>query len=79
MRLKKFSEWWRAATAKKKRQLAARSGSSYVSLSNAAHGARKIGAERAARIELASKGELPRGELAEVCARCTYYKNNQNN
>ena len=76
MRLRKFAQWWRAATAAQKRRLAKRAGSSYVALSNAAHGFRQIGAERAGRLEAASDGQLKRGELCATCARCPYYQNN---
>ena len=74
MKLKRFAQWWKAATPEAKRSLAKAAGSSYQSLSNAAQGLKKIAPERAGRIESALGGELKRGDLCETCRRCPYYQ-----
>lgn len=74
MKLKKFAQWWKAATPSAKRALAKASDSSYNSLAQVAQGVRDIAPERAGRIESALNGELTRGDLCETCKRCVYFR-----
>lgn len=74
MKLKKFAQWWKTASAMQKRQVAKNAKSSYSHLSNVVHGTRDIGPELAGRIESALGGELKRGDLCETCRACVYFK-----
>jgi len=74
MKVKKFAQWWKTASAIEKRQVAKDAKSSYSHLSNVVHGTRDIGPELAGRIEEALNFQLTRGDLCETCRRCVYFK-----
>jgi len=76
---KALNDWLEKHGAEGRRILAKKAGTSVNYLSHiaapaGASYARKVSADMAARLEVASGGELKRDQLCETCAQCPYAK-----
>jgi DNA-binding transcriptional regulator YdaS (Cro superfamily) len=70
----RFKQWLKAATAGRKKEVAASAKTSVSILYQLGYGYRSASADLAARIETASGGEVTRADMNETCNGCKYFK-----